>query len=349
MNFLDILLIIISSAGLLHGLAFAFYLCFIKKKRTITIYLLAFILVFMGLRIGKSVMLNFGNELEPLFIFVGLSFMLAIGPLLKWYFTGMVKTNYKLSRYYFLELIPFFTFFLMSLSVTENWFDSNDKKAIIVFASYLIFIYLHFLFYIFYAGLIIKKTKKEYPKSSQTKYQNTVLNWLQLVIIGFILIWISYFLNIIDDAVPYITGPIMYSLVIYFLSFKAFQLKIIEINGTVFKKNENTELFDILKNRILNDQLYLDSNISLAILSKQIHKSSQKTSEIINQNAKQNFNDFINHFRIEEAKKMLLSNKKHTISTIAFDAGFNSLSSFNTAFKKFVGTTPSLYRKNSSL
>ena len=41
-------------------------------------------------------------------------------------------------------------------------------------------------------------------------------------------------------------------------------------------------------------------------------------------------------------------NEKYTISSIAFDIGFNSLSSFNTAFKKFEGTTPSLYRKGKS-
>ncbi|MBQ4819482.1 helix-turn-helix domain-containing protein [Aquimarina sp. MMG016] len=300
----------------------------------------------MGLRIGKSVMLNFGNDLEPLFIFVGLSFMLAIGPLLKWYVVGMTKVNFRLPRYYFLELVPFCILFLMSLFVTKNWFESNDKEVIIVFAGFLIFIYLHFVFYIFLAGRIVKKIKKIYPKSSQTKSQSTVLSWLQLLIIGFILIWISYFLNIIDNAVPYITGPMMYSVVIYFLSFKAFQLKITEIDGNVFKKNENTELFHQLVQRIVGDKLYLDANVSLSSLSKLIHKSTQKTSEIINQNAKQNFNDFINHFRIKEAKKMLLGNKNHTISAIAFDAGFNSLSSFNSAFKKFEGTTPSLYRNN---
>jgi AraC-like DNA-binding protein len=78
-----------------------------------------------------------------------------------------------------------------------------------------------------------------------------------------------------------------------------------------------------------------------------IGQSTQKTSSVINQYAKRNFNDFINYYRIQDAKKMLSSteSKKFTISSIAFDTGFSSLSSFNSAFKKFEGKTPSSYRK----
>jgi len=303
----------------------------------------------MAFRIGKSVMLNFGNDLEPIFIFLGLSFLLLIGPLLRWYVAGMTQVNFKLPRYYFLELIPFSLLFFLSLFITKNWFDTNNREAIIVFASALIFIYLHFAFYIFRASRMLKKAKENYTKSIQTKSQSTVLSWLRLVIIGFIVIWVSYFLNIVDAAVPYVIGPIMYSIVVYFLSFKGFQLKVTDIDGNVFKKNDNTQLFNQLAKLIVEDKLYLNSNLSLSNLSTILNRSTQKTSEIINQNAKQNFNDFINHYRIKDARKMLLDNSNLTISSIAFDSGFNSLSSFNTAFKKIVGTTPSSYRKSKTL
>lgn len=348
MSFLDILLVIISSAGLLHGLAFAIYLSFFKKKKTITNYLLALILVFMALRIGKSVMLNFGNDLEPIFIFAGLAFLLLIGPLFRWYVAGMTQVNYKLPRYYVLELMPFVVLFLSSFFVTKNWFETNNREVIIVFASVLIFIYLHFAFHIFIAYRLLKKVKKSYVNELQTKSQKAIISWLNLLIIGFIVIWISYFLNIIEGAVPYITGPIMYSMVVYFLSFKAFQLKVTDIDGNVFKKNDDTQLFTQISKLIAANKLYLEPNVSLTSISKLISRSTQKTSEVINQYAKQNFNDFINHYRIQEAKKLLVGadSKNHTISAIAFDSGFSSLSSFNSAFKKFEGTTPSFYRKN---
>ncbi len=67
---------------------------------------------------------------------------------------------------------------------------------------------------------------------------------------------------------------------------------------------------------------------------------------VVNQYVKRNFNDCINYHRIQHAKSMLLAkeNEKFTISSIAFDTGFSSLSSFNSAFKKNEGITPSVYR-----
>ncbi|NMH87316.1 helix-turn-helix domain-containing protein [Flavivirga algicola] len=350
MNFTDILLIVISSAGLLHGIAFAIYLSCFKKKKHLSNYLLALILVFMAFRIGKSVMLNFGDNLEPIFIFAGLTFLLLIGPLLKWYVLGMTQAKFKLSSYYYIELIPFCLLFLASFFVSKKWFDTNDNNVIIVFASVLIFTYLHLAFYIYMTSKLVRKTNRLYPKALQTKSQKTILHWLNMLIIGFVLIWISYVLNIIEDSVPYIIGPIMYSVVIYFLSFKAFQLKITDINGNVFKKNDDIALFNQISKLVAGNKMYIDSNISLSSISKLVGKSTQKTSEVINQYAKQNFNDFINYHRIQEAKKILLQEDRehHTISAIAFDAGFSSLSSFNSAFKKFEGMTPSSFKKSNT-
>jgi len=350
LNFSDILLIIVSSAGLLHGVLFAFYLVIFKKKKSLTNTILGLILVFMALRIGKSVLLNFGDNLELSFIVAGLAFLLLIGPLLRWYVLGMTRPNFKLPKYYLIELVPFTLVFISSFLVSEDLIDKESKHTIVVFGSVLIFIYLHFASYIFSSGIVLKQAKKSYKDVLKTKSQKAIFEWLQLVIIGFAINWVSYFLNIIEDTVPYIVGPLLYSLVIYFLSYKAFQLKVTDLDGDVFKKNENASLFDQISTLVIRDKLYLESDISLSRISKLVGKSAQNTSEIINQYAKQNFNDFINHYRIQEAKMMLLDtkNEKYTISSIAFDIGFNSLSSFNTAFKKFEGTTPSLYRKGKS-
>lgn len=347
MSFLEILLIIISSAGLLHGMLFAFYLCFFKKKKTLTNLLLGLILVFMAFRIGKSVMKNFGDDLEPIFIFAGLAFLLLTGPLLRWYVLGMTRPNFKLRKRFALEFIPFGLIFISSFFITKVWFDNNNKEAIILFGSALIFIYLHFAFYIFLSCKIVKTEKKNHQEQELTKSQKAIFDWLFIVIIGFIFIWVSYVLNILDDEVPYIIGPIVYSLVIYFLSYKAFQLKITDIDAEVFKANDNSILFDRISTLVIDEKLYIESDLSLSKLSNLIGQSTQKTSSVINQYAKRNFNDYINYHRIQEAKKLLLNpeNEKFTISSIAFDSGFSSLSSFNSAFKKFEETTPSSFRK----
>jgi AraC-like DNA-binding protein len=347
LSFLDILLIIVSSAGLLHGVLFAVYLCFFKKKKMLPNLLLGLILIFMAFRIGKSVMMNFGDGLEPIFIYAGLAMLLLIGPLLRWYVMGLTRASFKLSKNFRLELIPFIFAFVMSFFMTKEAMQ-DERTSIIIFGSALIFIYLHFAFYIFLAWKIVKNVSKNFMKAVQTKSQKAILDWLKLLIIGFVLIWISYVLNIVDDEVPYIIGPIVYSTAIYFLSFKAFQLKVTDLDGAVFKvEDDNTALFDEISQLIVDEKRYLESDLSLAGLSKLVGKSTQKTSSVINQYAKRNFNDFINYHRIQEAKAMLSDeeNEKYTISSIAFDTGFSSLSSFNSAFKKFEGITPSALRK----
>lgn len=348
MSFLDILLIIVSSAGLIHGVLFAMYLCFIKKKKTVPNLLLGFMLIFMAFRIGKSVMLHFGHDLEPLFIFAGLAFLLLIGPLLRWYVLGMTRSNFKLPNYYAVEFIPFMLVFVMSFFITKNWLDPANKQTIIIFGSILIFIYLHFAGYIFISGKLVQRAKKVYVEKLQTKATKAIFEWLYMLIIGFVVIWISYFLNIIEDTIPYIVGPIVYSIVIYFLSYKAYSLKVTDIDGNVFKENDHTSLFNRIVQLVLDDKLYLEPDISLSRLSKRLGVSSQKASKVINQHADRNFNDFINYYRIQDAKKQLLDVTKnnYTISSIAFDTGFSSLSSFNSAFKKFESTTPSLYKKD---
>jgi len=93
---------------------------------------------------------------------------------------------------------------------------------------------------------------------------------------------------------------------------------------------------------------YLDSQLSLPQLAESLNVSTHYLSQIINEQLQQNFFDFINSYRIEEAKRRLTSptDKNHSILTIAMDAGFNSKSSFYNAFKKSMDMTPTQYRKS---
>ncbi|WP_405567299.1 helix-turn-helix domain-containing protein [Polaribacter sp. Asnod6-C07] len=300
----------------------------------------------MAFRIGKSIMLNFGDNLEPTFIIIGLALLLLIGPFLRGYMLVMTTPNFKLSKQHLVELLPFVMIFIASFFADKN--DINNPTTVIIFGSIIIFIYLHFATYIFIAIKIVLRLKKQLNNSLQTKSQKAILDWLTFLVIGFVIIWVSYFLNIIEDAVPYIIGPIMYSIVIYFLSYKAYLLKITDIDGEVFKVNENAALFKEISDLVITNKMYLKADVSLTTLSKLLGVTTQKTSEIINQYAQKNFNDFINSYRIDVAKNLLNDSKNDnlTIASIAFDAGFSSLSSFNTAFKKFVGVTPSSFRKS---
>jgi len=93
------------------------------------------------------------------------------------------------------------------------------------------------------------------------------------------------------------------------------------------------------------DKLFLQDNLSLNKLSESICESENHISETLSQFLHTKFFQFVNNFRVEEAKKALQDTDK-LITNIAFDVGFNSKSTFNTAFKKVVGYSPSAYRNS---
>jgi AraC-like DNA-binding protein len=86
-------------------------------------------------------------------------------------------------------------------------------------------------------------------------------------------------------------------------------------------------------------------------LAEQLGLSPNYLSQVINERLEQNFFDFINWYRIEEAKHRLASpvGERDNIITLALDAGFNSKSAFYTAFKKHTAMTPSQYKKSLSV
>jgi AraC-like DNA-binding protein len=91
---------------------------------------------------------------------------------------------------------------------------------------------------------------------------------------------------------------------------------------------------------------YVNPTLTLPALSKQMNVSPNHLSQVINEKMGRNFFEFINYYRVEEAKALLKSpGKQHlTLAAIGFESGFNSVSSFNSIFKKVTSRTPSQYR-----
>ena len=102
----------------------------------------------------------------------------------------------------------------------------------------------------------------------------------------------------------------------------------------------NRNLIDYLN----NNEVYLEPDLSIQRLAKLIGTKPNYLSQVINQYYNKHFRDFINSYRIEKAKE-LLQNTDLIIEAIAYDTGFNSTSTFYTAFKKETGMTPKQFRK----
>jgi AraC-like DNA-binding protein len=95
------------------------------------------------------------------------------------------------------------------------------------------------------------------------------------------------------------------------------------------------------------EKVYCDEKLTLRSLAKKLQIPYYQLSEILNKKLHRKFNDFINYYRIEEAKRILQSSEAEdkTAFSIASEVGFNSATSFYQVFKKYTGMTPTRYRK----
>ena len=99
-----------------------------------------------------------------------------------------------------------------------------------------------------------------------------------------------------------------------------------------------------------NKKAFLNSELTIDQLALEIGVSKHNLSETINSAFQKNFYDFVNSYRVEDFKQRIKNPEfaNYSLIAVAFESGFSSKSSFNTIFKKYTGTTPSEYRKQSA-
>lgn len=111
-----------------------------------------------------------------------------------------------------------------------------------------------------------------------------------------------------------------------------------------------TQYNDRLNNHIEHKKPYLDPNLSLRLLAEQIDIHPNELSWLLNESIGKNFNEYVNHYRVEAFKQIARGPKNAhlTLSGLAYESGFNSKTVFNTYFKKETGLTPKQYLKELS-
>jgi AraC-like DNA-binding protein len=124
---------------------------------------------------------------------------------------------------------------------------------------------------------------------------------------------------------------------------------------TVTAPDKNSLQLEMIRKKLevlmQKEKPYLEPELTLPDIANKLHVGTHILSKVINEMYQKNFHDFINSYRIEEFKQLVKQPKfrGYTIVSVAMEAGFNSKTSFNRAFKKLVGITPSEYLKRLSL
>lgn len=110
------------------------------------------------------------------------------------------------------------------------------------------------------------------------------------------------------------------------------------------KAQESKNVYEMLNRLVVEQQLYLNPNLSRDDLAALIHLNKNHFAQMLQQNSGFKLANYLNNLRIEHAIRLLKENPDHTIQAIATDAGFNNMSTFYALFKKRMGITPAQYK-----
>ncbi len=340
MNSNNQILFFLSALGVFNSVVLSFYFLFFKNKKTISDLFLGLLLLSLSIRIGKSVFYNFNPQLSKTYLQIGLSACFLIGPLLYFFVKSILQNlNYSFAKYSLILII-------MAMSVFGFLFPYKENPAIwggIVYYFINIQWFVFILLSIYEAKQIFRKLVTD---RNQISYHET---WILSVICGVFAIWLSYSLA---KYTSYISGALTFSFSFYISLLLIYYAKNKTLNSINKEKYINkideklvTEIQEKINVLFETRKIYTNPDLTLSILAKELNIRPQLLSQFINDNLNKSFTQFINEYRIDEAKRLLKESTQFKIDAVGFESGFNSSSTFYSSFKKITGTTPSNYQK----
>ena len=302
------------------------------------------------------------------FAFLLNSLVILHAPFLLLYTQSLTDVAFRLRPFHLLHLIPF----LLALGLLAKYYylQPEDIRSMALEAvkdgknQVSVGVTIAGLLYEIAYLLAIKLCLNTYRIRIRNEYSNINkinLRWLDYLVNAFLLAYLGSAFSNISRHVEmqyFEEWPMLLGLLATFTFMNGVLLKGLHNNeiflGGQRKRNvvashgENAITVDQLKEHLEVKKPFINPNLTLAELADQLNVSARELSGLINTKLGQTFFDLINSYRIEEVKKMLISptSRDKTILELMYEVGFNSKSSFNTAFKKFTGQTPSQYKEN---
>jgi len=292
-------------------------------------------------------------------------FYYLLGPLMYLYVRSMCIKNFIMKPSYWLHGMIFILMVLYVI-VTSIFIDNEGEEKwqyIEHFGSQII-LHIQIAAYIIASFLSIYQYRKEI-KNHFSSVEQINLSWLLIIVMAFMTMWLTDFVAFI---IAFSIGG--WYEVNYYLIVASITINLLFANYLVYKglhqadvfsgikapekysgskitDEEGTKMVDQLRDLMKNKKPYLNPDLSIKDLSEHFNIHPKFLSQVINSQFGQNFYDFVNHYRVQEAKEIMIKNtdEKMTILEILYEVGFNSKSAFNNAFKKNTGMTPSEFKR----
>ncbi|MDY7393679.1 helix-turn-helix transcriptional regulator [Aureibaculum sp. 2210JD6-5] len=375
-NLLNILLI----AGVIQGFLFNIVTFFKNKLSNKAILFLNLTVFFLSANNLQAWLINRSFISSNFYVkYMQISWYFFLVPMFYLFLINYLKFNKRYKSFLIFSIVLFavavitrlvLLIYLRTHNYSPNYIGDFMGQYNLIEET-IIFIYSISIF--LYAVFIVFTYKKELFYILD--FDN--LNWIKIFLffsMGLVLLWVialykSYELAIFNPAKYYDPIRISISILIYWLGYHGTQQhrfinNRISIRNQIksrialnqFVKIQNEDYVDSKKQHIhfmeidtyiKNTKKFTNAKLSLETLAEELDISASFLSSIINKSNKTNFTDYINNYRVNQAKELLADKDyaNYKILSIGLESGFNSKSTFYAVFKKFTGKTPAEYKK----
>ena len=355
--------------GLLSGL-----LLLVAKNKQLSMIVLAIIMIvcsLVNLRYLGHVSGFFQSESYQ---FSHTNIALLLCPLAYLYVLSILQRNLLVKRIFLLHFIPSLMYLSCDLFTYYSYMDhyisnklyfslictllkNSSIESLLTVVSCAVYLYLTFL-----------KLKEFGLEKIVISFSTThmVCHWIRVFIVSIFLLTFFYIYNLqlqgsehhlSNGAVGWQMFHIFILFFVYYHGFIGLRRPDFDLYSSIVsmqskdKKRQRVDVDSIklaLLKKLQDDQVYLNPTLSISKLAEMLQTSSESLSFVINQEFEMKFRDYINSYRIEEAKLKFqnMSSNNKSILSISLDSGFNSQASFYRAFKRFEGMTPKKYIAN---
>ena len=349
-----------------------------KASKWLSLLLFLYAMYIAPYMLGYANWYDSGWTRETLF-FVPFMQVLLIGPVVYFYTKSLLNNSFKLTKVAYLHFVPAVLYMIYSVIVfiTDKlildtyyfYADNRDKDManwyqVAGLISMVFYLVLSLRYYFDYKKLVFDKVS----------YAETLLfKWIRNFMIAFLAI-------LILRVVFFITNPewgnfgsqfwhyIAFSFVFYYVAVTGYsniikqtalsseKLKVINVFDDEYSvsktgsKTNTTEIDNLkwkaaLSNLMVEKHLFENPRLTLSDVATELGTTTKTVSSVVNSGFNMNFNDFVNHYRIEAIKSKLKKGEQttSTLLGIALDCGFNSKATFNRAFKKSTSLSPKDY------
>jgi AraC-like DNA-binding protein len=329
----------------------------------------------IGLNLTDNLLLNLGvYEGKAVFAFWSVWILLLFGPLLFLYTQSVLYRDFRFGWRKALHFLLFVVLFV----VTECFWLAIGAEGRLEFLGRMlmrrgqdyhywgsVLIFPQFFLYMAASFRLVGRFKKA-AGDAFSNYRRTDIRWLSYTLLFFSVVmglaavnsilgltmlaayWWPVFVAVVAAVWVYINILLLKALRDPGLFSVLEEGGVKAPEGSAAPAMEWKPVLERLAAHMRTQRPWLEPDLTLEQLAGQLQLRPKLLSQAINEGLRRNFFEFINTYRIEEAKRLLTDpmDKKITVLEVLYEVGFNSKSSFNTVFKKQTGLTPSEFKKN---